>query len=280
MDKVIEIIAEIGWNHMGDMNLAENMIYAAARSGADYAKFQTWSVNRLKPGPWDNDGRREIYEKAELSKSDHFKLKEICDTEGIKFMSSVFSIPDAELLAEVQTECVKIPSFECRNIQLINYCRDRFDKIFISFGTATKDEILKTMNCFTIDERMSGKLVPMHCVSTYPLKAENANLNRINLLSILMGIQTDKQQYGYSDHMQGVDSAMIALEHGVTVIEKHFTTDQSLPGRDNKFSCLPRDIARLRRYINLRDTMNSYLKVDYQDVEAESRKIYTGRFNK
>ncbi len=277
--KKIEIIAEIGWNHMGNMNLAEDMIYAAKKSGADYAKFQTWSVKRLKSGPWDKDGRREIYEKAELSKADHFKLKELCDKEGIKFMSSVFSIHDAKLLAEVQTECVKIPSFESRNMKLINYCREHFDKIFISFGTATKDEILKTINCFTIKERMSGKLVPMHCVSAYPLKAENANLNRINLIQVMMGPQTDNQQYGYSDHMQGVDSAMIALEHGVTVIEKHFTTDQSLPGRDNKFACLPRDIARLKRYIELRDAMNSHLKADYQDVESESRKIYTGRFD-
>ena len=277
--KKIKIIAEIGWNHMGDMSLAEKMIYAAAKSGADYAKFQTWSIDRLKPGPWDMDGRREIYEKAELPKSDHFKLKAICDKEGIKFMSSVFSIPDAKLLSEVQTECVKIPSFECRNIKLINYCRERFDKIFISFGTATKDEILKTINCFTVEERMSGKLVPMHCVSAYPLKAENANLNRINLIQLMMGPQTDNQQYGYSDHMQGVDSAMIALEHGVTVIEKHFTTDQSLPGRDNKFACLPHDIARLRRFIDLRNEMNSCLIPDYQDVETESRKIYTGRFD-
>ena len=126
---------------------------------------------------------------------------------------------------------------------------------------------------------MSGKLVPMHCVSSYPLLAKNANLNRINLIQIMMGSQTDKQHYGYSDHMQGVDSAMIALEHGVTVIEKHFTTDQSLPGRDNKFACLPHDIARLRRFIDLRDEMNSYLTPNYQDVETESRKIYTGRFN-
>ena len=60
-----EVIAEIGWNHQGDMELAKQMIYQAAINGADYAKFQTWSVSKLKPGPWDNDGRRQIYEKAE-----------------------------------------------------------------------------------------------------------------------------------------------------------------------------------------------------------------------
>ena len=65
--KEFKLIAEIGWNHMGSIPLAEKMIKAAKRSGADYAKFQTWSVKNLKPGPWDNDGRRQIYEKAELN---------------------------------------------------------------------------------------------------------------------------------------------------------------------------------------------------------------------
>ena len=72
------IIAEIGWNHMGDMNLAENMIRQAAKSGAKYAKFQTWSVKRLKKGEWDHDGRRQIYEKAELTHQNHEFLISCC----------------------------------------------------------------------------------------------------------------------------------------------------------------------------------------------------------
>jgi len=66
-----KIIAEIGWNHMGDMVLAKEMISAASESGADYAKFQTWSVANLKDGPWNEDGRLDIYKKAELSKEQH-----------------------------------------------------------------------------------------------------------------------------------------------------------------------------------------------------------------
>ena len=72
-------IAEIGWNHMGDMSLAEGMVRAAASSGASFAKFQTWSVSRLKDGEWDNDGRREIYNKAELSIDQHKFLISLCD---------------------------------------------------------------------------------------------------------------------------------------------------------------------------------------------------------
>ena len=113
------LIAEIGWNHMGDMPLAKEMISAAKESGASYAKFQTWSVSRLKPGIWDDDGRKEIYTKAELKKEQHYELKEYCDSIGeIKFLSSVFSIEDAKLLHGVSNEYVKIPSMESRNKKL------------------------------------------------------------------------------------------------------------------------------------------------------------------
>ena len=87
-----KLIAEIGWNHMGDMVLAKDMITAAKESGADFAKFQTFDIKRLKSGPWDTDGRVEIYKKAQLSLDNHFDLKNYCDEIGIGFMSSVFSI--------------------------------------------------------------------------------------------------------------------------------------------------------------------------------------------
>ena len=71
-----EIIAEIGWNHMGDMSLAKEMIAAASEAGADYAKFQTWSTEKLKQGAWDEDGRLEIYQTAELSREQHYELSD------------------------------------------------------------------------------------------------------------------------------------------------------------------------------------------------------------
>ena len=78
-----EIIAEIGWNHMGDMELAKQMIKEASLNGATHAKFQTWSVKRLKNGSWDSDGRRQIYEKAELTESKHIELINHCKKAGI-----------------------------------------------------------------------------------------------------------------------------------------------------------------------------------------------------
>ena len=140
-----KLIAEIGWNHMGDMKLAKEMISSAKGSGADFAKFQTFDIKRLKSGPWDQDGRRDIYEKAQLDLDKHIELKEYCDKVGIGFMSSVFSIGDADLLKQVVTDYVKIPSMESRNVDLINHCSENFNKLLISTGTSTWKEIKKSV---------------------------------------------------------------------------------------------------------------------------------------
>ena len=106
------VIAEIGWNHMGDMELAKDMIKKAKESGASIAKFQTWQVSKLKKGEWDKDGRKEIYIKAELTKEKHELLMKYCAAHEILFMSSAFSIEDAELLRTLKCKHIKIPSFE------------------------------------------------------------------------------------------------------------------------------------------------------------------------
>ena len=82
----IKIIAEIGWNHMGNMSLAKKMILVAKKNGADFCKFHTWSEKNLKSGPWDTDGRRKIYQKAELTLEKHLLLKKYCKKIGIKFL--------------------------------------------------------------------------------------------------------------------------------------------------------------------------------------------------
>jgi len=221
---MIKVIAEIGWNHCGDMELAKKMILAAKESGATYAKFQSWSVERLKPGVWDEDGRREIYEKAELTKE--------------------------------------------RHIELINYCNENFSTIFISTGTSTFDEIEESTSVIELAD-----LYILHCVSTYPCKPHMANLQRMNTLKSI-GFPV-----GYSDHIEGVESAKVAIGEGAVVIEKHFTIDNDLPGRDNKFAVLPHQMKDLTDYIKMRSEMLIYHGDDFQESELDSRNNYSGRFN-
>ena len=263
-----KIISEIGWNHMGDMDLARRMITESVNNGADMVKFQTWSVDRLKDGPWDEDGRLEIYKKAELTKDNHFELLEYCNDLNIPFFTSVFSVEDAELLSEVQTERVKIASFEARNPTLLTYCDSKFDTMYISTGTTTVDEIKESLNYIH-----NAEVVLLHCVSSYPLEHANANLPRINSLEKLCN------RVGYSDHTFGVEGSKAALEYDVEVIEKHFTIDHDLPGRDNKFAILPHELKELSDYIRLREEMNVNHGNGYLECEEEAREVMTGRFD-
>ena len=244
------------------------MIESAQSSGANYAKFQTWSTKRLKSGEWDSDGRREIYQKAELSKEDHLKLKSFCENLNIEFLSSAFSVPDAELLVEIGCSAVKIPSFESRNKELIAYCNENFSTIIMSCGTSTFDEIEESVGLIN-----KADLYLMHCVSVYPGEYNEANLPKMNELKKLCN------KVGLSDHIEGVESSKIAIGEGAVILEKHFTIDNDLPGRDNKFAILPKQLKDLTDYIKNRSLMLENLGLGFNDKENNSRLNYTGRFN-
>tara|TARA_B100001250_G_scaffold190482_1_gene163665 strand:+ start:546 stop:1358 length:813 start_codon:yes stop_codon:yes gene_type:complete len=264
----IDLIAEIGWNHMGNMNLAEKMIKAASQSGASYAKFQTWRVKNLKNGPWDNDGRREIYKKAELNEDNYLKLSKICKKNNIKFLTSLFNLNDYELIKKLRLKSIKIPSPENRNKKLLEFCKKKFDTIILSTGAASITEI---KNSFKILQNKNTHL--LHCVSAYPCEDKNVNIPRINKLKKIT------KKVGLSDHSPDILSSVISLPLGVTFIEKHFTVNNKLPGRDNKFAILPNEMKNLRRsvdrYIEMSKIKNKFIK-----EEVEVRKTYSGRWSK
>ena len=192
MKKII-LIAEIGWNHMGNLNLAEKMIKASKDSGADYAKFQTWRVKNLKNGPWDHDGRRQIYKKAELSEDDYFKIFRMCKKYKIKFLTSIFNLEDYYLIKKLNLKTIKIPSPENRNVELLKFCNKKFKNIFLSTGAAKITEIRKSFKFFNKNKYLNL----MHCVSSYPCPDKITNLNRYELgfpLAFLMG--------GFSERLQ------------------------------------------------------------------------------
>lgn len=271
---MIRIIAEIGWNHMGDMDLAKEMINAAMDSGADCIKVQTFNVEHLKPGPWDNDGRKEIYEKAQLTLEQHKDIHAYCSKIGIGFMSSAFTVSDAELLSKVSTQAIKIPSMESRNEKLIDFCAKTFDKVFMSTGATDIEEL-----DVVVDKFKEGQLVLFHCVSTYPCPVDKANLPRIAELRNRFEKKGVKQ-FGYSDHVEDILVSVASLEYGVEFIEKHFTTNNDLPGRDNKFAILPEHLKALRYYMDTRELANLSRGVNHQDCESEVRSIYSGRWMK
>jgi N,N'-diacetyllegionaminate synthase len=265
----INLIAEIGWNHMGDMKLASSMIKQAAEAGADYCKFQTWSEKNLKIGNWDNDGRREIYKKAQLNIDQHKYLISECYKNNVKFLTSVFNINDLPMITNLGIDEIKIPSHEIYNVELIKVCLDIFSKVFISTGASKWQEVEAVVNL-----GKKEKIILMHCVSAYPCKPENINLPRLQKL-INLGFDV-----GYSGHMSGINDAIAAICMGSTYVEKHFTVDNSLPGRDNLNAITPNLFAKLSEFRNNFFDMIIDRGLDFQDCEKDIYTNYRGRWIK
>tara|TARA_Y100000816_G_C26107718_1_gene589288 strand:+ start:5557 stop:6372 length:816 start_codon:yes stop_codon:yes gene_type:complete len=265
----IKIIAEIGWNHLGNISLAKKMIKAAKKNGADYCKFQTWNEKNLKDGPWDTDGRRDIYKKAQLSEQNHYELKEYCKKEKIIFFTSIFNITDLHFLKKINKNIIKIPSHEINNIELIKLASKNFKKVLVSTGASKWREILKIKN--SVKKR---NIIFMHCVSAYPCDYKNINLPRMEYLRKL------SKTVGYSGHLPDIEDAIAAMSLGAKYIEKHFTIDKKLPGRDNKFAILPSDLKKIHLFRNKFNMMSKFHGLDLQKKEIDIYKNYRGRWSK
>lgn len=266
-----KIIAEIGWNFMGDMKLAGDMISAAKKVGADIVKFQYWNPERLKAGPWDTDGRKEIYESAQLNDQKIRILMDFCNSTGIEFLISVFNVVDAKFISDLNIKSIKIPSHEIANYELHKFSAENFDKIYVSLGAGTEPEVLETIQTY---KKNAGKKywVGMHCVSSYPCPAEKANLARIGFLREKCPL------VGYSDHTSDVISPVVAVSLGAKVVEKHFTIDKELPGRDNKFAL---DVPEFRQMVeNIRISEKALVIHGNgpMDIERDTMTNYRGRW--
>lgn len=268
------LIAEIGWNHMGDMKLAEKMIVAAKKSGATHAKFQNWKVSKLKKGPWDKDGRREIYKKAELNNSKTIKLFNICKNNSINFLTSIFDVDEVDFISSIDNSVIKIPSPELRNKELLKKCSNKFKTIILSTGASLLNEVKNSLNIIKKNNE-NCKIILLHCVSLYPCSDDNVRLQRIEKLKKIHNL------VGISDHTPDSLSSILSLNFDITAIEKHFTIDNNLPGRDNKFALLPHEFAKIgiaiKRYrlMNNNETNSDF----YLEKEKEIREVYSGRWS-
>ncbi len=265
-----KLIAEIGWNHMGDLDLAKRMIEAAAKNGADIVKFQTWSQKNLVPGPWDTDGRKEIYKKAELTRAAHELLLRACKDNGVEFSTSLFSLKDLDKIEGLGIRTLKVPSHEIHNRELIERLAGMCEVLLVSTGASSWSEVEAAAE---ILRRSSCESVLLHCVSSYPCESDMVNLPRISKLKTL------GPRVGYSGHYFGIEDAILSMPLGATYIEKHFTIDRELPGRDNKFALLPEDFRKLSAYRDSWDAMSLDRGVDFQRSETDIIEKYRGRWN-
>jgi len=267
----MKVIAEIGWNFMGNMNLASRMIKSAQKSGANIVKFQYWNPKYLSSGDWDHDGRREIYEKAVLNREKIELLRGMCVENNIECLFSVFNLKGGKLMKSIGEQSIKIPSHEIANYELVRYAVNNFNKVYISTGACTESE-LKQVVQIVEDSGNSDNVCLMHCVSSYPVDNSNANLQRIAYLA-KFGMEV-----GYSDHTQSVLVPAVSVAYGSTVIEKHFTSDKNLPGRDNKFALNAEEFKVMIDNIHTAADAIIDRGVDYQTIEGDTVENYRGRW--
>jgi sialic acid synthase SpsE len=226
-----EIIAEIGQNHNGDMKLAEQLIVAAKRAGADVAKFQLYDAKNLFPPASDNPWF-DYNCATELSKDDLYRLSDICKVHDIEFMASVFDLERLEWLEEVGVKRYKVASRSINDFELLKGIGSTNKPILISLGKWQREELPK------LD--ISNEIKFMHCVSEYPAPLEKLNLQAVNFKKIV----------GFSDHSIGTTAACAAIVLGCEIIEKHFTFDKNDFGPDHICSM---DINELQSLTQFRD---------------------------
>ncbi len=263
------LIAEIGWNFMGKISLAKSMIDAAKKSGADFVKFQIWNPDNLETGDWDHDGRRKIYQKAYLNEKRYKQIHNYCKKIKIGCFASIFSETEINFYNKINKDLIKIPSHEAYNIKLIDKCLKKFKQVIISAGALKKRELIK-LNKY----KNNKKVLVMHCVSSYPLVAENCNFGKLDYL------KKNFKKVGYSGHYSGIEDALYAINNGAVFIEKHFTTNKSLPGRDNKFAILPDELKRIKDYIEISYRFEIQRGLDLQKCEKDIYSYYRGRWAK
>ncbi len=238
----VNIIAEIGINHNGDMELCKKMIMLSKVAGCDYAKIQKRTPDlcvpenqkmKMRDTPWGQMTYIDYKKKIEFNEEEICELIEFSKSIGIEFFASVWDLPSVDLMSKY-TKIGKIPSALINDIELCKYARSKFELLIISTGMSTEEEIEKV-----IEE--SNPDVVMHTCSTYPSPMEELNLQYITHLKN----KWEDREIGYSGHEFGLVSTFATVALGVKWIERHITMDREMWGSDHKASVEPIGLFKL-----------------------------------
>lgn len=273
------IIAEAGVNHNGNISLALKLVDIAAKSKADYVKFQSFIASELvqkklglakyqKENLKNIKSQYNLLKRLELSELDHLKILKRCKKRKIKFLSSPFDIKSIQLLKKLNMTLFKIPSGEITNIPYLKKIGSLKKKIILSTGMASIKEIKKAIKILISSGTKKKNITVLHCSTEYPAKLENLNLLSIPLIKKKFNIDV-----GYSDHSLGLIASFTAVALGAKVIEKHFTLNKKLTGPDHKASLSPNELKDLVRGIrNVEKSMGSKIKKPSK-IELENLKF-------
>ncbi len=239
------IIAELGANHNGDMELAKKLIIQAKEAGADCVKFQSWTkdsifaIKKYEDNYFLADDYRdrddytleEIVDAYSISEEELLDMKKFADEIGIDCASTPFSKKEADFLVKnIESPFIKVASMDLNNYPFLEYLAKKGKPMVISTGLSELYEIDKAVK--TIESTGNKQIVILHCVSTYPPIDSDVHLNNIKTLMTLY----PEYPIGFSDHTLGTAIPLASVALGACLIEKHFTLDKNMEGWDHKVS--------------------------------------------
>ncbi|WP_248723493.1 N-acetylneuraminate synthase family protein [Seonamhaeicola sp. ML3] len=275
------VIAEIGCNHKGDIQIAKELIKVAKIfCNVNAVKFQKRNNKELlteeqynKPHPNPSNSYGETYglhrEYLEFSLEDHTLLKAYCEEIGVIYSTSVWDLTSAKEIASLNPLFLKIPSACNNNFELLEWLCDNYTgEIHVSTGMTTKGEIDEIVNLFT-NKRRNKDLVLYNCTSGYPVPFEDVCLLDIELL---LENYRDKLKYiGFSGHHLGIAVDIAAYTLGTNIIERHYTLDRTWKGTDHAASLEPMGLRKLTRDLKAVYKALNYKSVDVLPIEKMQR---------
>jgi N-acetylneuraminate synthase len=268
-----KIIAEIGINHNGDIEIAKQLILVAKAAGCDYVKFQKRNPdicvpeeqkNVMRKTPWGEITYLEYKWKTEFGEKEYDEIDRFCKEIDIKWFASVWDKTSVDFMTKYKTDLgivMKIPSALITDLELCEYAREKSDYLMISTGMSTEDEIRKCIKICDPD-------VIMHTNSTYPCPVEELNLNYIGWLKNWY----PEKEIGYSGHEYGLVTTFATIPMGVTWVERHITLDRSMWGSDHSASIEPSGLFKLVK--GIRDIENAL------SIPMGPRELFGGELSK
>ena len=271
------IIAEIGCNHKGNLDIAKELILLAKTSGSDVAKFQKRNSKELlpekqynspHPNPINSYGKTygEHREFLEFSKDQHKELMDYCNSIDILYSTSVWDVTSAQEITDLSPQLIKVPSASNTHYDMLEVLRDEYKgDVHVSFGMTTEKEQEKLVNFFEEKKQARNRLIVYSCTSGYPVPFKDVCL--LEILKIKEKFDNRVKDIGFSGHHLGIAVDIAAYTLGAKWIERHFTKDRTWKGTDHAASLEPAGLSKLAR--DLKATYESFNYKGQEVLEIE-----------
>jgi N-acetylneuraminate synthase len=244
------IVAEIGINHNGSLEIAKSLIHTAVKSGVDAVKFQKRTPElcvppdaqkHMRETPWGYISYLEYRNRVEFGLNEYREIDRYCKQEGVPWFASVWDEPSVDFLRQFDPICFKIPSASLTDRSLLHHARETGMPIILSTGMSTMQQIKSAVN-----ELGEKNLLITHATSTYPCDPAELNLKMIRTL-----MEAFSCPIGYSGHEVGLIPTVVAVSMGACLVERHITLDRAMWGSDQAASVEPGGMERLVKYIRV-----------------------------